>query len=206
MKKVVLILIVVVLIGGYTYYRNLVTSPKYSLLQAHEAMQDHDMAAFEKYVNIESITTDLVNDMSQQKSLISLLNPGSLVLKQAIQFMKPQLASVARKEVQKYVETGSFAKDTSREKKVDVSLNGLWNKVVSDSSQFKGVQYTREEGETAFVGLEFTQPRYDTTFVLEVKMQNQGDYWQATEITNTSDIFKGVARLQKQQLQKKLLD
>ena len=206
MKKVVLILVVVVLIGGYTYYRNLVTSPKYSLLQAHEAMQDHDMAAFEKYVNIESITTDLVNDMSQQKSLISLLNPGSMVLKQAMQFMKPQLASVARKEVQKYVETGSFAKDPTRQKKVDVSLNGLWNKVVSDSSQFKGVQYTREEGETAFVGLEFTQPRYDTTFVLEVKMQNQGDYWQATEITNTSDIFKGIARLQKQKLQKKLLD
>lgn len=89
---------------------------------------------------------------------------------------------------------------------MDVSLNGLWNKVVSDSSQFKGVNYTREEGETAFVGLEFTQPRYDTTFVLEVKMQNQGDYWQATEITNTGDIFKGVARLQKQKLQKQLLN
>lgn len=117
MKKFLLFLIVVAVIGGYTYYRNLVTSPKYSLLQAHEAMQDHDMVAFEKYVNIESITTDLVNDMSQQKSLINLLNPGSLVLKQAIQFMKPQLASVARKEVQKYVETGSFAKDPSCEKK-----------------------------------------------------------------------------------------
>jgi hypothetical protein len=108
--------------------------------------------------------------------------------------------------VQKYVETGSFAKDPSREKKVDISLNGLWNKVVSDSSQFKGVNYTREEGEIAYVGLEFTQPRYDTTFVLEVKMQDKGDYWQATEITNTNDIFKGVARLQKQRLQKKLLD
>jgi len=206
MKKVVLILVVVAAIGGYTYYRNLVTSPKYSLLQAHEAMQDHDMAAFEKYVDVESISTNLINDMSQQKSLISMLNPGSMVLKQAIQFMKPQLASVARKEVQKYVETGSFAKDPAREKKVDISLNGLWNKVVSDSSQFKGVNYTREEGETAFVGLEFTQPRYDTTFVLEVKMQNKGDYWQATEITNTSDIFKGVARRQKQKLQKKLVD
>lgn len=206
MKKFLLLLLVVALIGGYTYYRNLVSSPKYALLQAHEAMQDHDMAAFEKYVNIESITTNLINDMSQQKSLIGVLNPSSMVLKQALQFMKPQLAGVARKEVQKYVETGSFAKDPNQQKKVDISLNGLWNKVVSDSSEFEGVKYTREEGETAFVGLEFTQPRYDTTFVLEVKMQNQGDYWQATEITNTSDIFKGIARLQKQKLQKKLLD
>ena len=206
MKKFLLFLVIVALIGGYTYYRNLVSSPKYSLLQAHEAMQDHDMATFEKYVNIESITTNLVDDMSRQKSLIGMLNPSSMVLKQALQFMKPQLAGVARKEVQKYVETGSFAKDPTREKKVDISLNGLWNKVVSDSSQFKGVNYTREEGETAFVGLEFTQPRYDTTFVLEVKMQNKGDYWQATEITNTSDIFKSVARLQKQKLQNKILN
>lgn len=206
MKKILLVLIVVLAIGGYTYYRNLVTSPKYSLLQAHEAMEDHDMAAFEKYVNVESIAGNLITDMSQQKGLINMLNPGSMVLKQALQFMKPQLAGVARKEVQKYVETGSFAKDPTREKKVDISFNGLFNKVVSDSSEFKGVKYTREEGETAFVGLEFTQPRYDTTFVLEVKMQNKGDYWQATEITNTGDILKGVARLQKQKLQHKLLD
>jgi hypothetical protein len=37
-------------------------------------------------------------------------------------------------------------------------------------------------------------------------MQNKGDYWQATEITNTGEIVKGVARLQKQKLQSKLLD
>ncbi|QMU30761.1 hypothetical protein [Adhaeribacter radiodurans] len=206
MKKFLLFLVLIAAVSGYFYYQNLVSSPKYSLLQAHEALQDHDMPAFEKYVNVESITGNLVNDMSKQKGWIGMLNPGSMVLKQALQFMKPQLAGVARKEVQKYVETGSFAKDPSRDKKVDISFNGLWNKVVSEDSQFKGVKYTREEGETALVGLEFTQPRYDTTLVLEVKMQDKGDYWQATEITNTNDILKGVARLQAQKLKKNLLD
>ncbi len=206
MKKFLLFVVILIAISGYFYYQNLVSSPKYSLLQAHEALQEHDIAAFEKYVDIESITGNLVSDMSQQKGLIGMLNPGSMVLKQALQFMKPQLAGIARKEVQKFVETGSFAKDPSREKKIDISFNGLWNKVVSEDSQFKGVKYTREEGETAFVGLEFTQPRYDTTFVLEVKMQHKGDYWQATEITNTGDILKGVARLQAQKLKKNLLD
>jgi hypothetical protein len=206
MKKVLLLVVIVATIGGYLFYRNFVTSPKYSLLQAHEAMQDHNMAEFEKYVNVESVAGNLIDDMAQQRGLLSMINPGSLALKQALQFMKPQLAGVARKEVQKYVETGSFAKDPAKKKKVDLSFNGLWHKVISDSSQFKGVKYTREEGETAFVGLEFTQPRYDTTFVLEVKMQNKGDYWQATEITNTGEIVKGVARLQKQKLQSKLLD
>lgn len=205
MKKF-LLLLVVAAVGGYLYYRNLVSSPKYSLLQAHEAMQDHDMAAFEKYVNVESITGNLIDDMAQQKGVMTLLNPGSLAFKQALQFMKPQLADVVRKEVEKYVESGTFAKDPAQKKKIDISFNGLWHKIVSDSSAFKGVKYTREEDETAFIGLEFTQPRYDTTFVLEVKMQNKGDYWQATEITNTGDIFKGLARLQKQRLQRKIMD
>ncbi len=76
-------------------------SLKYSLLQAHEAMQDHDMAEFEKYVNVESVAGNLIDDMAQQKGLLSMINPSSLAIKQALQFMKPQLAGVARKEVQK---------------------------------------------------------------------------------------------------------
>lgn len=206
MKKILALVVLAAAVGGYGYYRNWVTSPTYSLLQAHAAMQKHDMAAFEKYVNVTSITGHLVDDMAQQKGVVSLLNPGSAVLQQALQLMKPQLAGVARKEVEKYVTTGSFAKDPARQKKVDISFNSLWHKVVSDSSQFKGVKYTREAGETTFVGLEFTQPKFDTTLVLEVKMQNQGDHWQATEITNTSEILKNVARLQKQHLQRKIMD
>ena len=206
MKKIVLLLVVAAAVGGYLYYRHLITSPQYSLLRAHQAMQDHDMAAFEKYVNVESITGHLVDDMAQQKGVIGMLNPGSAVLKQALRFLKPQLAGVARKEVEKYVATGTFAKDPTRKKKMDVSFNGLWHQVVSDSSRYQGVKYTRIEGEIAWVGLEFTQPKFDTTLVLEVKMQNRGDYWQATEITNTSAILKGVARLQKQQLQRKITD
>ena len=50
------------------------------------------------------------------------------------------------------------------------------------------------------MGLEFTQPRYDTTLVLEVKMLDQGGHWQATEITNTGAILQHVARMEKRRL------
>jgi hypothetical protein len=205
MKKVLIILVVLGLVGGFLYYRNFVGSPKYSLLQAHEAMEDHDMAEFQKYVNIESVTGSLVDQLAANQSLLSALNPGGLVSRQVLRVMKPQLAQVAGKEIQKYVETGDFKKDpTAPKKKIDISLSGLWHKVVSDSAAFKGVKYVNEQGETALVGLEFTQPRYDTTLVLEVKMQDKGDYWQVVELTNTGELLKHTSRLQKHRLAQKL--
>ena len=205
MKKILIIVVVLGLAGGYFYYRNFVGSPKYSLLQAHEAMQDHNMAEFQKYVNIESVTGSLVDQLASHQSMLSALNPGSLISKQVLRFMKPQVAQIAGNEIQKYVETGDFKKDPNApKKKVDISLSGLWHKVVSDSAAFEGVKYVNEQGETALVGLEFTQPRYDTTLVVEVKMQDKGDYWQVVELTNTGELLKHTSRLQKHRLAQKL--
>jgi len=205
MKKIILILIVVGLIGGYFYYQNFKSSPKYSLLQAREAVQNHDMAAFEKYVDLPAVTGSMVDQLAEQRGLISAINPASGLVRNALKYMKPQLNQVARKEIEKYVETGDFKKDPSApKKKVDISLSGLWHKVVSDSAAFKGVKYVNEQGETALVGLEFTQPRYDTTMVLEVKMQDKGDYWQVVSLANTADLLKHTSRLQKQRVASKL--
>ncbi|MDB5262441.1 MAG: hypothetical protein JWQ14_1722 [Adhaeribacter sp.] len=205
MKKVLIILVVLGLVGGYLYYRNFVGSPKYSLLQAHAAMEDHDLNQFQKYVNIESVTGSLVDQLAANQSFLSALNPGSLISKQVLRFMKPQVAQIAGNEIQKYVETGDFKKNPDApKKKVDISLSGLWHKVVSDSASFAGVKYVNEQGETALVGLEFTQPRYDTTLVLEVKMHDKGDYWQVVELTNTGELLKHTSRLQKQHLAQKL--
>jgi hypothetical protein len=205
MKKILIVLIILGAAGGYFYYRSFVTSPKYSLLQAHEALQDHDMAQFEKYVDVRRVTGTVIDQLATHQSLIGVLNPGNVILKQALRYMKPQLNNVARHEIQKYVETGDFKKDRiAPKKKVDISLSGLWHKVVSDSARFEGVKYANENGETALVGLEFTQPRYDTTLVLEVKMQDKGDYWQVVELTNTGELLKHTSRLQKQRLAQRL--
>jgi hypothetical protein len=169
-------------------------------------MEDHDMAAFEKYVNVQTVTGSLIDHLAEQRGLIGSLNPASGVIRQALRYMKPQLTQVARKEIEKYVATGDFKKDPEApKKKVDISLSGLWHKVVSDSAAFKGVKYVKEEGEMALVGVEFTQPRYDTTMVLELKMHDQGDYWQVVELTNTGELLKHTARLQKQKLAQRLL-
>ena len=63
--KFLLLLLVVALAGGYLYYQNFVGSPKYSLLQAHKAMENHDMEAFEKYVDVPSVTGSLIDQLAE---------------------------------------------------------------------------------------------------------------------------------------------
>ncbi|WP_201977793.1 hypothetical protein [Hymenobacter rubidus] len=161
------------------------------------------MATFEKYVDVNSVTTHLVDDVAQQGSMLtSLLPGGSLLMGGAMRLIKPTLAKAAHKEVQRYVETGSLeaAAAAAPKRMVNISLTGLASKVVSPDSEFKGIKYTREEGDNAFVGLEVTQPKYDTTMVVEVKMRRQGDHWQMTQITNSGELLRHVALLEKKRL------
>lgn len=205
MKRLLFLLVLVGLaVGGYLYYRSLSTGPTYSLMQAAKATQTHNMAEFERYVDIKSVTGNLVDQVADQSAVLGMLNPGGFAMKGTLRLLKPQLAEAARKEVQRYIETGSIAAAQAAQPKhlVNLSLLGLAGKVASPDSQFKGIKYTREEGEQAVVGLEFSQPKYDTTMVVEVKMRRQDDHWQATEIANTGELLKHVARLEKQRLLK----
>ncbi|UOQ98088.1 hypothetical protein MUN81_01025 [Hymenobacter sp. 5317J-9] len=204
MKKLLLLILLLALgAGGYYYYRSLKTGPKGALVSAAAAVQAHDMASFEKYVDVNSVTSHLVDDAAQQSSaLTSLLPGGSLMMGGALRMLKPTLAKAARQEVQRYVETGSLeaAAAAAPKRLVNISLTGLAGRVVGPESEFKGIKYTREEGDNAFVGIEVTQPKYDTTMVVEVKMRRQGDHWQMTQITNSGELLRGVARLEKQRL------
>ncbi|ALW84423.1 hypothetical protein AUC43_04570 [Hymenobacter sedentarius] len=204
MKKLLLLVLLLALgAGGYYFYRSLKNGPKGALVSAAAAVQTHDMATFEKYVDVNSVTTHLVDDVAQQGSMLASLVPGGgLLMGGALRMIKPALASAAHQEVQRYVETGSLeaAAAAAPKRLVNLSLTGLASRVVSPDSEFKGIKYTREEGDNAFVGLEVTQPRYDTTMVVEVKLRRQGDHWQMTQITNSGELLRGAAQLEKKRL------
>lgn len=202
-RSLLLLVLAVLLIGGYLYYRELTTGPKFALGQAVKAVHDHDVASFEKYVDVESVTGSLVDQVADQGKMLGLVVPGGgMVARGLMGLAKPQIAKAARKEVERFVETGDLEKAAASQPQhlVKVSLAGLASKVISPESSFKGVKYVNEQGEQALVGLEFTQPKYDTTMVLEVKMRDRGDYWQVTEITNLGQTLGHVARLEKQRM------
>jgi hypothetical protein len=207
MKRLLLFVLLLALVaGGYYYYTSLKKGPEYALLQAAAATQTHDLAAFERYVDIDALTSHLVDDVANQGSILTALMPGGgLALRGGLSLLKPQLAKAAHNEVQRYVETGSLeaAQAAAPKRLVNLSLLGLAGHIVSPDSKFKGIKYVTDKDSEALVGLEFSQPRYDTTMVVEVKMLKQADgHWQAKQITNTTDLVQGVARLEKEKLLK----
>ena len=204
MKKILLLVLLLTLAaGGYYYIRSLKNGPSGALAQAAAAVQTHDMATFEKYVDVNSLTAHLVDDVAQQSSALTALLPGGgLLMGGAVKLLKPTLTNAAHQEVQRYVETGSLeaAAAAAPKRLVNFSLTGLASKVVGPDSQFKGIKYTREEGDNAFMGLEVSQPRYDTTMVVEVKLRRQGDHWQMTQIMNSGELLRNAAALEKKRL------
>lgn len=207
MKRLLLFVLLLALVaGGYYYYSSLKKGPEYALLQAAAATQTHDVAAFERYVDVDALTGHLVDDVANQSTVLAALVPGGgLALRSGLRLLKPQLANAAHKEVQRYVETGSVeaAQAAAPKRLVNLSFLGLAGRVVSPDSKFKGIKYTTEKGDDALVGLEFAQPRYDTTMVVEVKLHKQADgHWRANEITNTSELLQQSLREEKQHLLK----
>jgi len=205
-RLLLLVLLLVLVVGGYYYYSSLKSSPAAALLQAATATQTHDMAAFERYVDIDALTGHLVDDVASQGKLLGALVPGGgLALRSGLSLLKPQLTKAAHAEMQRYVETGSLeaAQAAAPKRLVNLSFLGLAGRVVSPDSKFKGIKYTTDQGNDALVGLEFTQPRYDTTMVVEVKLHKQADgHWQANQITNTSELLRHTMQLEKGRLLK----
>ncbi|QKG54103.1 hypothetical protein [Hymenobacter sp. BRD67] len=205
MKRLLLFVALLALVaGGYYYFNALRKGPEYALIQAANATQTHDLAAFERYVDVDALTGHLVDDVTSQSNLLTALVPGGgLALRGGLGLLKPQLAQAAHKEVQRYVATGSLeaAQAAAPKRLVSISFLGLASHLFSPDSKFKGVKYSTDKGDEALVGLEFTQPRYDTTMVVEVKLLKQPDgHWQAKQITNTGELVKYVARLEKNHL------
>ncbi|MBC6991752.1 hypothetical protein [Hymenobacter sp. BT491] len=201
MKKLLLIFLLLTLIGGgYWLYDRLTVGPERSLYQAFQATQQHDMIAFERYVDVESVTSDLVDQVAAQGDVLGPLKISGLGLQQAVQLLKHQLVAAAREEAQEYVQTGSLkaTQTAPRGGLGNISILGFAGKIVSADSKLKGVKYVKRQGREALVGIEFTQPHFDTTMVLELKMLDQGDHWQVKQITNTGQLLKQVMRREKQ--------
>jgi hypothetical protein len=205
MKRILLALLVLVLVGGgYYYYKFLRNTPVSALMQAARATQTHDVATFERFVDVEALTGGVVDDIASNSSLLSAVVPGGgFMLRSGIGLLKPQLAKAAHSEVQRYVETGSLeaAIAAAPKRTVNISFLGLMGRMIGPGSSFKGIKYTTEQGDEARVGIEFTQPRYDTTMVAEVLLKRQPDgHWQAKRISNTGEMLRQVAHQEKQHL------
>ncbi len=206
MKKLIVGLVVacfVILGAGGVYYWQYTKSPKYSLLQAKNAFGQHDLATFEKYVDVEGITNSIIDQMLETATELEQPKDeweqlGETLGKGLVTLLKPQLSKLAKQQIAKLVETGKLEEEQQSTKsgEPDFSLSDIWNKAGGEKAGFQGIEYIKKEGKIAYAGLKFFHKEYNTDLILDLKMRDKGGYWQVAELSNFADYMKKMDELE----------
>jgi len=205
MKKLVVGLIVaflIILSAGGVYYWQYTKSPKYSLLQAKNAFEQHDLNNFEKYVDVEGVTNSLIDQLleistEKEQPRDEWEQLGETLDKGLVALLKPQLSKLARQQIAKLVETGKLEEQQrTKSEEPDFPLSDIWNKVGGEKARFQGIEYIKKEGKIAYIGLKFFHKVYNTELILQLKMRDKGGYWQVAELSNFADYMKKLDELE----------
>ncbi len=162
-----------------------------------ESVIKHDLAAFNKYVDVDSVTSRAIDQLLELK-----LNDPKDVQDDTtknfaaglVKLLKPQLVAVAKDEIKTFVEKGTTelpASQAPNNPKIKELLS-----TGSGKAEFKGVAYTNKDGKIATVGLDMFYPKLNSTTVLEVKMREMEGYWQIAEISNLASFVKKLEELE----------
>ena len=182
MKKsyyVGILLLVICLVSSVGYWQ-WITSPQYSIWQAKEALEKHDLVKFEKYVNIEAVV----------ESLLAEVVPD--FVQPMLALFKPQLVKLAKQEIVYYVEKDNLDEEKQTETDLNFSFSDLSKKTLDNKGEFQGLEYVKKEAGYALVGLKFLPEKSTEPLILELQMQDQGNYWRIVGISNLSDFVKRI--------------
>jgi hypothetical protein len=205
----VILPIVVVLIGsfaGFAYWR-WTRSPTYSLRQIAVALDNHDVATFEKYVDVKSVASRLIDDvmakaLKENGGADSASALGTAFGAGLVQLMKPRLAEVMEEQASRFVETGRLdeSQNGSAPAGGSVSLKDLKEKLVGDKGTFTGLKGINQDGKIATASLGFANERLKSDYVLDLKMRDMGGYWQLVELSNLGTVLGEMQAAEKKRL------
>lgn len=206
MKKVTVLLVGILIIGGAVAYWQWTTTPKYSLNQILKSVENRDVTTFQKHVDVNSVASRLVDDLSGQifsESADELGELGSAMGEGLLQMMKPRLIGMIEEQTLRYVERGALWDsdiELESDKEQDLQVENITDGLGLEQENYQGVHYVRKDGKTAYIGLQFLNNDFDESVTLEVMMRDLGGYWQVAELSNMKDIIEEINRLEAEKL------
>jgi hypothetical protein len=204
--------LVAVAVGGFYYYT---TTPTYSVLQILNAVQDHDVALFEKHVDVDTLFNRLIDDvMAQQLTKASGDDGsgwgklGSALGAGMVQMIKPTLVSGLKSSALRYVETGELKKpeakpssssETAQSSTEKASLGGMASKFGLEKGQKFDYQVERR-GKVAIVTIPFRNEELDLPLIMQFTLRNEGAYWQLVQFNNAAELITAIEEEQQRRL------
>jgi len=197
MKKwfsIILFLLIIVISG--IFFWKLMISPGYSLKQLDQAISEHDVIAFNKYVDLDATIDGLIVQTWQYYTSDEEIGSRWSEIRNEISnsllsVVKPNLKELIKKEVLDYIATGQWtSNEAGKENKISsIVIQVIKEKIDPEQWDQQSINYTEINGNIAHVGLTYFDKAKETNFLLEVKMRNMKGYWQIIEISNVAHIL-----------------
>lgn len=195
-------MLVVVLCAVGFYFLYWTKTPTYSLNLIRESIQKHDVATFEKHVDMDSLYTKAVDDsivaMDKIQGGDTLSNP---FVAGFVQMLKPVAVEALKAATIAAVE----GKDetTTETKKNDGSnfASGLRSKTDIEDATIKDVSTISNEGNEAVVAITLNNKKLGKDFTVNLKMAKLDDgTWKVKEVTNLVDFLVETDKAKKEKL------
>ncbi len=194
-KFYVFIILLIIVFSGFFFWKMMI-SPQYSLRQLEKAMNEQNVTAFNKYVDIDGVVDSIVVQTWQYYT--SKEETGSRwseirneIGNTLLSVVKPNLKEIIKEEVLGYIATGQWS-GNDPDNKNDIStlvINLIKEKIDPEQWDQQSINYTEINGNIARIGLTYLDKAKETNFLLEVKMRNMKGYWQIIEISNVAQIL-----------------
>jgi len=175
------------------------TTPQYSLHCIAKAAEQHDLVAFKKYVDLESVTNRGVSQLIEvfMNDPDEVQNDFDELAQGLIEALKPELVKQFTTEIETYIEKGEFEKGSKDE---GISPTEFLKKTGDQSDPSFSIGNVKKEGKIAVVELNIEMPEYKSTLTADIKMRDRGKYWQVAEIANFGQLIKKLDELEKAKL------
>lgn len=200
---------VLVLVGavGFWLYKRYAQGPEYSLYQIKQAVDNRDMAALEKYVDVDRTTASFL-DQAMQAGMAELPAKeqamAAIVLGMAMASKKEQVLQALREGIADYVEKGSTGQrppegvnpEEWEQLQSVLPLQKLLQENPLINSKLEGISYVNRQDSLAVVGLDLRMPSQPNPVIVEVQMLDKGTYWQVVGLPNAGPVLKQLGLLE----------
>ena len=203
----ILVFLAVVAGLGYWYWTS---TPEFAVLQVRDSIREHDLKKFSHYVDSESVASNLVDDLLT-KPMQQSFGPGVLgrvIANGIVGFFKQPLVKSMEQQIERFVETGESGASVTANGDAsggiddgNISLGKVDSRLGFRKHAYKGIAYDHKDGKVTTVGVTFHNELYDKDLVLDLKMRDQGGYWEVIELSNFPEFAGKIMEYESSRLQ-----
>lgn len=200
--KIFIAALVVVIIGiggSIAYFNFYVKTPEYTLKAVQEAVENHDIDEFNKYVDVDSVVTGVTDNMLDAiiASQSNLPEEAKVAMNSLATMFKAPLVASLNDGLTTFVKTGSWetAEDVKDSQGAMIDSKMILDQTGLMGISFSGIDYINmnEENGTAQVGVKVEQSEIGQPFVFEITLEEQPDgYWKVVSVDNFADFIKAL--------------